>query len=301
MEEFKSGFISIIGRTNVGKSTLLNAFAGQKLAIVANKNQTTRHKINAIINRKNSQIIFTDTPGIHKPKSKLSNLMNKTAWETLNDVDVILFVIEADSEDIGKGDTLIIENLKEIKTPVILVINKIDKIEKSKLLKLISNYSNAYEFSSIIPICARKQDGTEELLNQIEKLLKPGPAYYSFQELTDQTEKQIAEELIREKSLMLLEEEIPHGIYVEIEKMKQRKNKEKANLFDIEAIIYCKKKSHKGIIIGKEGSMLKKIGTLARKEIENMLDAKVNLQLWVKVKENWQDNENLINKLYNKN
>ena len=279
MEKFKSGFVSIIGRTNVGKSTLINSLLGEKVAITANKSQTTRTVIKAIINNKNSQIIFTDTPGIHKPKTKLGTTMNDNAWSTIPEVDIILFIVEATSNGIGKGDQMILEKLKESNKKAILVINKIDLIEKEKLLKLIDLYNKEYNFVATIPICATQNENTNKIITEIEKNLPEGPAYYDVEEYTDQTERQLVEELIREKALRLLDQEVPHGIYVEVEKMKLRKTSKNQDIYDIEATIYVLRKSHKGIVIGKEGSMLKRIGTYARQDIEKMLDTKVKLKL----------------------
>jgi GTP-binding protein Era len=294
MEEFKSGFVTIIGRTNVGKSTLINSLVGEKVAIMTNKPQTTRTAIRAIVNRKNSQIIFIDTPGIHKPKTKLGNTMIETAFGSVGDVDVVLFLIEATSEQIGKGDRIILEKIKQSNKKTILVINKIDLVKRENLLTLIEQYSKEYNFSAVVPISALKNDKTNELLDEIEKLLKPGPAYYDIDEYTDQTIRQLAEETIREKALKLLDDEVPHGLYVQVEKMKLRHNKNKEEIYDIEAIIYCLRNSHKGIIIGKDGNMLKKIGTYSRQDLEKMLGTKVNLKTWVKVKEDWQDNDNIV-------
>lgn len=296
-EKFKSGFVSIIGRTNVGKSTILNALVGEKVAAVANKTQTTRTAIRAIVNRKNSQIIFVDTPGIHKPKSKLSEVMLDTAFTFIGDVDIVLFVIDGTSIQIGRGDSKILEKLKETKEKVILVINKIDMVEnKENLLKLIDLYQKEYDFTAVVPVSATKKDNLENLLQEIEKNLKEGPAYYDIEEYTDQTTRQLVEEIIREKALKLLDDEVPHGIYIETEKVKFRKTKEKQEIYDIEATIYCIRESHKGIIIGKGGSMLKKIGTYARENLEDMLGTKVNLKLWVKVKEDWLNNDIIVKK-----
>ena len=293
MEKFKSGFVSIIGRTNVGKSTLINSLLGEKVAITANKSQTTRTVIKAIINNKNSQIIFTDTPGIHKPKTKLGTTMNDNAWSTIPEVDIILFIVEATSNGIGKGDQMILEKLKKSNKKAILVINKIDLIEKEKLLKLIDLYNKEYNFVATIPICATQNENTNKIITEIEKNLPEGPAYY------DVEERQLVEELIREKALRLLDQEVPHGIYVEVEKMKLRKTSKNQDIYDIEATIYVLRKSHKGIVIGKDGSMLKRIGTYARQDIEKMLDTKVNLKLWVKIKEGWQDNDSIVKKFKN--
>lgn len=296
MSEFKSGFVSIIGRTNVGKSTLLNNLIKEDVSITANKPQTTRLAIRAIANRENSQIIFIDTPGIHKPKSKLSETMVDTAFASLQDVDVILFMIEATSKGIGKGDTYILEKLKEKHKKVILIINKIDLVEKESLFKIIEEYRKQYDFSSVIPIEATKGKYAETVLNEIEKLLKPGPRYYEEDEYTDQTSRQITEEKIREKALRFLNEEVPHGIYVEVSKFKYRKTTKKEEIYDIDATIYCKRESHKGIIIGKDGQMLKKIGQCARYDLEKIFGTKINLKLWVKVDNKWDENTQILKK-----
>lgn len=295
-KNFKSGFVSIIGRTNVGKSTLLNALVGEKVAIMTNKTQTTRTAIRAIVNRKNSQIIFIDTPGIHKPKTKLGNTMIETAFGTISEVDVILFMIEADSKEIGRGDARILEKLKETNKKVILIINKIDLVRKEDIAKLIVLYSKEYDFEAIIPISALKNKEVETILEEIEKLLKEGPAYYDIDEYTDQTSRQLVEEVIREKALKLLDDEVPHGLYVQVEKMKESRTKNKEKIYDIEATIYCLRDSHKGIIIGKNGQMLKRIGTYARQDLEKMLGIKINLKTWVKVKKDWQDDNSMVKK-----
>ena len=289
-EEFKSGFVTLIGRTNVGKSTLLNLLVGEKVAAIANKVQTTRTAIKGIVNRQNSQIIFVDTPGIHKPKTKLNETMVETSFTSLTDSDIVLFLIEATSEDIGRGDRIILDKIKESKRKTILIINKIDLVKREKLLNLIDIYSKEYKFEAVIPISATNIKYKEVILEEIEKNLKPGPAYYDIEEYTDQTLRQLAEETIREKALKMLQDEVPHGIFVEVEKMKQRKNKNNEDIYDIEATIYCLKNSHKGIIIGKNGEMLKRIGRSARIDMEENFGVKVNLKTWVKVKEDWQDN-----------
>lgn len=294
MQEFKSGFVTLCGRTNVGKSTLINLLVGEKIAAIANKVQTTRTQIKGIVNRENSQIIFIDTPGIHKPKTKLNENMVELSWDAVENSDVILFVIEADSNEIGKGDTKILEKIKEKHKKCILIVNKIDLVDKIQLAKIIDLYKNSYSFEAIIPISAKKEKYKEEILDEIEKNIKPGPAYYDIEEYTDQTLRQLAEETIREKALILLRDEVPHGIYVEVEKMKLRNNKEKQEVYDIEATIYCLRNSHKGIIIGKNGEMLKRIGTMARKDMEQNFGTKVNLKTWVKVKEDWVNNEKLF-------
>ncbi len=293
---FKSGFVSILGRTNVGKSSIVNKLVGEKVAAVANKTQTTRTAIKAIINRPNSQIIFTDTPGIHKPKTKLGNTMVETAFEVSTDADVVLFVIEATSDEIGKGDALILEKIKEAKKKTILIINKVDLVDKAHLAKLIDIYQKEYDFVSIIPVSTVKNINLDTILDEIESNLKEGPAYYDIEEYTDQTTRQLAEEIIREKALKLLDDEVPHGIFVEVDNLKRRKTKENEPIFNIDATIYCLRESHKGIIIGKNGNMLKKIGTYAREDLEKMLDTKVNLKIWVKVKEDWLNNDQFIKK-----
>lgn len=296
MSEFKSGFVSLIGRTNVGKSTLINTLIKEDVSITANKPQTTRLAIRAIANRENSQIIFIDTPGIHKPKSKLSETMVDTAISSLKDVDVILFLIEATSKEVGKGDTYILNKLKEINKKVILIINKIDLVKRESLLNLIELYQKQYDFSAVIPLEATKEKYANIVLDEIEKLLKPGPKYYEEDEYTDQTSRQMAEEKIREKALRFLNEEVPHGIYVEVTKFKDRKTTKGEEIYDIEATIYCKRESHKGIIIGKDGKMLKRIGQTARQDLEKTFQSKINLKLWVKVDNKWDENTNILKK-----
>ncbi len=300
MENFKSGFVSIVGRTNVGKSTLLNALVGEKVAITTSKSQTTRTAIKAIVNRENSQIIFIDTPGIHKPKTKLGNIMLETAWGTISNVDVTLFVVDGSKQDLGKGDRIILEKIKEAKAKTILVINKVDLLKKEDIFKLIENYKDEYDFEAIIPISAERQKNINELLDEIEKYIPEGPMYYDIDEYTDQTGRQLVEEVIREKALKLLDEEIPHGIYVEVEKMNLRNTTKGEEIYDVEAIIYCLRDSHKGIIIGKNGAMLKRIGTYARQDLEKMLQTKINLKIWVKVNNNWQDNNSIVKRFENK-
>ena len=296
MAEFKSGFVTLIGRTNVGKSTLLNLLVGEKVAAIANKVQTTRTAIKGIVNRKNSQIVFIDTPGIHKPKTKLNETMVETSFTSIADSDIILFLIEATSDDIGRGDRRILEKIKETKRKTILLINKIDLVKREKLLKLIDIYSKEYDFEAVIPISATNSKYRDIILDEIENNLKPGPAYYDIEEYTDQTLRQLAEETIREKALKLLQDEVPHGIYVEVEKMNLRQNKQGEDIYDIEATIYCLRESHKGIIIGKNGEMLKRIGRAARIDMEQNFGLKVNLKTWVKVKQDWLDNDSIVNK-----
>ena len=295
MAEFKSGFVSICGRTNVGKSTLINLLVGEKIAAIANKVQTTRTQIRGIVNMDNSQIIFIDTPGIHKPKTKLNENMIELSWDAISNSDVILFLIEADSKEIGRGDMKILEKIRESKRKCSLIINKMDLVNKEELAKLIDIYKNEYDFSAIIPISATKIKYKEVVLDEIEKNLKPGPAYYDQDEYTDQTLRQLAEETIREKALILLRDEVPHGIFVQVEKMKLKKTQKNEDIYNIEATIYCLRNSHKGIIIGKNGEMLKRIGTMARKDMEQNFGTKVNLKTWVKVKEDWMNNEKFFN------
>ncbi len=296
MSEFKSGFVAMLGRTNVGKSTLVNLLVGEKIAATANKVQTTRTAIRGIVNRENSQIIFIDTPGIHKPKTKLNETMIETSFGVIKDIDLILFVIEATSDEIGRGDMRILEKIKESKKKAILIINKIDLVKKESLLKLIDLYQKEYNFEAVIPVSSIKSKYRVIILDEIEKVLKPGPAYYDVEEYTDQTMRQLAEETIREKALMYLQDEVPHGIYVEVTKMKLKKTKNKEEFYDIEATIYCLRESHKGIIIGKDGTMLKRIGQSARIDMERNFGTKVNLRTWVKVKENWLDDTSVVKK-----
>ncbi len=291
----KSGFVTILGRPNVGKSTLLNCIAGQKIAIVSNKPQTTRTAIQGIINRDNAQIIFTDTPGIHKPKNKLGEKMAETIEDASAGVDLILYLIDATDRGIGTANEFILNKVIAYKTKTILVINKVDLVKKESLLELIKLYSERHNFEAIIPISAMKNDGVEDLIQKIIELLPEGPEYYGKDDFTNQTERQIIEETIREKALKVLDDEIPHGIAVEVTSMKKRKGKK---LYDIEATIYCERKSHKGIIIGKNGEKLKVIGTHAREDIEEMMQSNVNLQLWVKVKEGWRDNESKMKQVF---
>lgn len=289
--EFKSGFITIVGRPNVGKSTLMNKFAGEKIAIISDKPQTTRNTIKAVVTDELSQMIFIDTPGIHKPQNKLGEYMVNVAQNTFNEVDIILYLVEATDLQPGLGDNFIIDNLEHLKTPIILIINKIDLIKKEQLLGLIKIYNEKMKFHSIIPISALTNEGVEDVIKEIKKLLPVGPKYFPEDMLTDQPEKIIAAEIIREKILHLINEEVPHGVNVEIISFKKRNDKE---LLDIKANIYCEKDSHKGIIIGKEGKMLKKIGSLSREDIEKLLGIKVFLELWVKVKSDWRNDKNLI-------
>lgn len=291
-ENFKSGFAALVGRPNVGKSTLMNHLIGQKIAITSEKPQTTRNRIQTVYTDKRGQIIFLDTPGIHKAKNKLGEYMVNVAEGTLKEVDVILWLVEP-STFIGAGERHIAEILGKVKTPVILVINKIDTVKnQDDILTYTEAYRKVHDFADIVPVSALKDKNTEKMTELIFQYLPYGPQYYDEDTVTDQPMRQIAAELIREKALRLLEEEIPHGIAVTIESMKERKN----GLFDIEATIVCERESHKGIIIGKGGSMLKRIGSAARGEIENLMGARVNLQLWVKVRKEWRDSQ-----LYMKN
>lgn len=285
---YKAGFATLIGRPNVGKSTLMNTLVGMKIAITSSKPQTTRNRIQAVYTGKEGQIVFLDTPGIHKAKNKLGNYMVSAAEHTLKEVDVILWLIEP-STFIGAGEKHIIEQLKKINTPVIVVINKIDTVKKEELLAVIDTYRKEIEAAEFVPVSALKRKNLEDLLRTILKYMPYGEPFYDEDTVTDQPERQIVAELIREKALRCLAEEIPHGIAVTIEQMKYRKK-----ICDIEATIICEKDSHKGIIIGKQGAMLKKIGTSARVDIEKLLDCKVNLQLWVKVKKDWRDSDILL-------
>ncbi len=279
-----------------GKSTLLNALIGEKIAIIANKPQTTRTQIKGIVNREKSQIIFLDTPGIHKPKTKLSNIMVQTAFNSAKDVDLILFVIDGTSKNIGPGDRLILDKIKGTNKKTILIINKIDLIKKEEILNLINIYSKEYDFQAVLPISANNLNNRDIVLDEIEKNLDYGPKYYDEETYTDQTIKMIVEETIREKTLKLLNDEVPHGIYVEVEKIKKSKTMENKPIFNIEATIYCQRESHKGIIIGKNGSKLKQIGTYSREDLEKILNEKVNLKTWVKVNQDWQDKDSIIKK-----
>lgn len=289
---YKSGFVSIVGRPNVGKSTLMNNIVGEKIAIMSDKPQTTRNTIQAVYTDEQSQIVFLDTPGIHKPKNKLGEMMVKSAEDAFRNVDCIIFVVD-ESDSIGKGDSMIIENLKKTKTPKFLVINKVDKIKnKEELFEIIQMYDDLNVFEDIIPTSALKGSNVEELVNVIKRKLSEGPKYFPDSMITDQPERVLVAELIREKILLYTNEEVPHGVAVGIERMKKRKDK---NIVDISAVIYCERDSHKGIIIGKGGRKLKGVGKSAREEIEFLLDTQVNLQLWVKVKENWRNLPNYIN------
>ena len=286
----KSGFVTLIGRPNVGKSTLMNHLIGQKIAITSNKPQTTRNRIQTVYTDERGQIVFLDTPGIHKAKNKLGEYMVNVAERTLNEVDVILWLVEP-STFIGAGERHIVEQLKRTKTPVILIINKVDTVDKKEIIKYMDTYHKVYDFAEIIPVSALRAQNLDTVLDQIFKYLPYGPMFYDEDTITDQPQRQIVAEMIREKALRCLDEEIPHGIAVAIDQMKERKG---GGMFDIDATIICERDSHKGIIIGKGGSMLKRIGSEARRDIENMLEAKVNLQLWVKVKKDWRDSDFLM-------
>ncbi|MCI9013128.1 MAG: GTPase Era [Lachnospiraceae bacterium] len=285
---YRSGFATLIGRPNVGKSTLMNALIGQKIAITSKKPQTTRNRIQTVYTSEEGQIVFMDTPGIHKAKNKLGNYMVNVAERTMADVDVILWLVEP-TDYIGAGEQHIIEQLKKTKTPIILVINKIDTVQKELILTYIDAYRKQLDFAEIVPVSALKKDGMEELIGCIMKYLPYGEPFYDEDTVTDQPMRQIVSELIREKALRCLEDEIPHGIAVTIEMMKFRKR-----IVDIEATIVCERESHKGIIIGKQGGMLKKIGSLARPDIEELVECQVNLKLWVKVKKDWRDSDYLL-------
>jgi GTP-binding protein Era len=284
----RTGFICILGRPNVGKSTLMNTILGEKVAIVSKKPQTTRNKITGVYTKGCDQYVFIDTPGIHKPKNKLGEYMVNVAERTLNEVDVVLWLVEPTTY-VGAGEQHIISQLKRVNTPVVLVINKVDMVKKEEVLPTIMAYKDLYDFAEIVPVSARSGQNTDELVKVILKYLPYGPQFYDEDTITDQPERQIVAELIREKALHSLNEEIPHGIAVAIDRMKMNNR-----VMHIDATIICERDSHKGIIIGKQGAMLKKIGSTARFEIERMLDCKVNLKLWVKVKKDWRDSEFLM-------
>lgn len=291
MGKFYSGFVSLIGRPNVGKSTLMNCLIGEKIAITSHKPQTTRNKITSILTKDDFQCVFLDTPGIHKPHHKLGEYMMRAVENTFQEVDMVLFLVEP-MDTIPDADKHIIEKLNGLKTPVVLVINKIDTVpDKEKLLGIIDAYRSLYPFQEVVPISASKGTNTEELLTVIRKYLPEGPQYFPSDMVTDQPERQIASEIIREKALYLLQDEIPHGIAVEIMSMKKRPDQ---NMVDVQALIYCEKDSHKGIIIGKHGSMLKKIGTYARQDMQRLLGSPIFLQIWVKVKKDWRDSDFLL-------
>ncbi len=291
MSEFRAGFAALIGRPNVGKSTLMNQLIGQKIAITSDKPQTTRNQIRTVYTDEEAQIIFMDTPGIHKAKNRLGEYMVNVAQNTLKDVDVILWLVEPTTY-IGAGEQYIMEQLRSVRTPKILVINKVDTVKKDEVLKFIDTYCQEMEFNDVVPVSAMKGTNTDELIRVIKKYMPEGPMYYDEDTVTDQPMRQIVAELIREKALKCLSDEVPHGIAVVIDAMKERKD----GMYDIDASIICERDSHKGIVIGKQGSMLKRIGSAARRDIEEMMEAKVNLQLWVKVRKDWRDSE-----LYMKN
>ena len=287
-KSIKSGFVTLVGRPNVGKSTLMNHLIGQKIAITSNKPQTTRNKIQTVYTDERGQIVFLDTPGIHKSKNQPGDYMVGVAQRTLNEVDIAIWLVEP-TDYIGAGERHIIEQLKKAKCPVFLVINKIDTVKREQLLPFIDTYRKELDFDEVIPVSAMRGDNLDVLLEEIFKYLPYGEMFYDEDTVTDQPIRQITAELIREKALRLLSDEIPHGIAVTIEQMKDR-----GGIYDVDATIYCERDSHKGIIIGKGGAMLKKIGSLARPEIEGMLEAQVNLQLWVKVKKDWRDSDFLL-------
>ncbi|MDD3394786.1 MAG: GTPase Era [Clostridia bacterium] len=290
MKKFHSGFVSLIGRPNVGKSTLMNCLVGEKIAITSHKPQTTRNKITSILTKEDFQCVFLDTPGIHKPKHKLGEFMVRSAENTFNEVDLVLMLIEP-SDKVMEMDQYVIDRLENVKTPVVLVINKIDTIERERLLKVIETYRKQYPFAEVVPISAMKGSNIDDLMRVIKKYLPEGPQYFPGDMVTDQPERQIASEIIREKALYMLQDEIPHGIAVEIMSMKKREDQ---NMVDVEATIYCEKDSHKGIVIGKQGVMLKRIGSYARRDMEKLLGSPIYLQLWVKVKKDWRDSDFLL-------
>ena len=297
-DNFKSGFVTIIGRPNVGKSTLMNHLIGQKIAITSNKPQTTRNRIQTVYtDMERGQIVFLDTPGIHQAKNKLGEYMVNVAEHTLSEVDVILWLVEP-STVIGAGEQHIIKQLKKTKTPVILIINKVDTVEREKILEYIDAYRKVFDFAEIVPASALREQNLDTVVDVIFKYLPYGPMFYDEETVTDQPERAIVAEIIREKALHALDDEIPHGIAVYIDRMKERRGQ---NIIDIDATIVCERDSHKGIIIGKGGSMLKKIGSNARYEMERLLDTQVNLKLWVKVRKDWRDSELMMKNFgYNK-
>jgi len=297
-DNFKSGFVTIIGRPNVGKSTLMNHLIGQKIAITSNKPQTTRNRIQTVYtDMERGQIVFLDTPGIHQAKNKLGEYMVNVAEHTLSEVDVILWLVEP-STFIGAGEQHIIKQLKKTKTPVILIINKVDTVEREKILEYIDAYRKVFDFAEIVPASALREQNLDTVVDVIFKSLPYGPMFYDEETVTDQPERAIVAEIIREKALHALDDEIPHGIAVYIDRMKERRGQ---NIIDIDATIVCERDSHKGIIIGKGGSMLKKIGSNARYEMERLLDTQVNLKLWVKVRKDWRDSELMMKNFgYNK-
>jgi GTP-binding protein Era len=292
VDSYKSGFVSVIGRPNVGKSTLVNSLIGQKVAIMSDKPQTTRNRILCVLTTEDAQIIFIDTPGIHKPKHKLGEYMVDTATKTLREVDVILFVVDA-TASLGAGEQFIMNNLSSVKTPVILVVNKIDQVDKRNLLPMMQKYTESFNFTAVVPISALEQTNLKDLVGEVKKYLEPGPQYYPEDMVTDQPERLIIAELIREKALHLTREEIPHAIAVEIEEIKTRNNDD----LYIRAVIYVERDSQKGIVIGAKGQLLKEIGQQARLDIENLLGSKAYLDLWVKVKKDWRNREGILKNL----
>lgn len=290
MAQFKSGFVTIVGRPNVGKSTLMNHLIGQKIAITSNKAQTTRNRIQTVYTGEEGQIVFLDTPGINRAKNKLGEYMLSAAENTLKEVDVILWIVEP-TTFIGAGERYILEQLEKVHTPVILVVNKTDTVPEEEVFKAIDTYKEVYDFKEIVPVSALRDRNTDELMHTIFQYLEEGPQYYDADTITDQPERAIVAEMIREKALRCLDKEVPHGIAVVIDRMKDRQH---GKIVDIDATIICERDSHKGIIIGKQGAMLKKIGTRARIDMEKLLDTKVNLKLWVKVKKDWRDSEFLL-------
>ncbi|MDQ0493108.1 GTPase Era [Paenibacillus brasilensis] len=291
-KHFKSGFVAIVGRPNVGKSTLMNHVIGQKIAIMSDKPQTTRNKIHGVYTTEDTQIVFLDTPGIHKRQSKLGDYMNQTAFNALGEVEAVLFLIDA-AEGLGGGDRFIVEQLKQVKTPIILVLNKIDRIEPEALLPLIEQYRKLYEFAEIVPISAKMGNNVDRLLEQLQKYLPEGPQYYPDDQITDHPEQFVIAELVREKILHMTREEVPHSIAVMIEDMKVQDN----GVVHIMAVIFVERDSQKGIIIGKQGAMLKEVGKQARQDIQNLLGSKIFLELWVKVKKDWRNQERVLRDL----
>ena len=294
---FKSGFVTVIGKTNVGKSSLINDLIGEQVSIVVNKSQTTRKVARGIYTDEEAQIVFVDTPGLHKANSKLGTTMNEAATSTIEDVDVIIFVVDSKEKNLDRET---VEIIKQSKIPAILVINKIDLIGKAKVASLINEYKELYDFSSIIPTSIKNKTNSDAIIPEVKKLLKDGPKFYDEGTYTDQNLREMASEIIRQKTLKLLDDEIPHGILVEVKKMKTSKTRTNEKIFNIDASIYCLRESHKGIIIGKNGQMLKRIGTYAREDIEKMVGRKVNLQLWVKVKKDWINDQTIVKQFKNK-
>jgi GTP-binding protein Era len=289
---FRSGFVTLLGRPNVGKSTLMNYFIGEKISIVSNKPQTTRNKIRSILTGEGYQIVFIDTPGIHAPTTRLGSFMVKSANSALNEADAVIYMVEP-REKIHEGDSAIIKGLAGVKRPVFLAVNKVDTVGKPGLLKIIEQYNSLYNFKDIVPLSALTGENVQALLKRIQEILPEGPMYFPEDQITDQPERQIAAEIIREKALMYLQDEIPHGLAVDITAMKPR-SEDPESIVDVGATIFCEKDSHKAIIIGKNGAMLKKIGTTARREIQLLLGSPIFLDIWVKVKKNWRDNEFLL-------